>query len=77
VVRYSTCQQGARVDAARWLRANTARDAVFSISDAGLVPARSGGRTAIDQLNEELIQRTGRLPLSGRVNYVYGRDRTS
>ncbi len=75
VVRYSTCQQGARVDAARWLRANTPQDAVFSISDAGLVPAQSGGRTAIDQLllNEALIQRTGPLPVSRRVNYVYGR----
>lgn len=75
VVRYSTCQQGARVDAARWLRTNTARDAVFSISDAGLVPARSGGRTAIDQLllNEALIQRTGRLSVSRRVDYVYRR----
>ena len=75
VVRYSACQQGARTDAARWLRANTARDAVFSISDAGLVPARSGGRTAVDQLllNEALIQRTGPLPVSRRVDYVYGR----
>ncbi|MEA2450074.1 MAG: hypothetical protein QOG63_2006, partial [Thermoleophilaceae bacterium] len=70
---YATCRQGARADAARWLRRHTPRGTRFSISDAGLVPARSGRRTAIDDfsLNDPRIQRTGALPIGRRVNRIF------
>jgi hypothetical protein len=73
VGEYATCRQDARADAARWLRRHTPPRTRFSISDAGLVPARAGGRTAIDDLslNDPRIQRTGALPVEGRVNRVF------
>jgi arabinofuranosyltransferase len=75
LVPYSSCEQSARIDAAEWLRSRTAPDATFSISDAGLVPAQAGGRTAIDHLllNERMIQRTGPLPTAPRVDWVFQR----
>jgi arabinofuranosyltransferase len=73
--RYEACYIKARWDAARWLRRHTPETTTFSISDAGLVPARAGGRTAIDQLmlNEPEIQHSGYLLVRKRVPYVLGR----
>src|SRR3954464_9922517 len=73
--RYATCLQGARERAARWLSAHTPPRAAFSISDAGLVPAKAGGRAAIDDflLNEPVIQRTGPLRVRQRVPMILGR----
>lgn len=61
---------------ARWLRANSPQDAVILISDAGLVPARSGGRTFVDQflLNEPIIQETGVQGPRARAKIVFARD---
>lgn len=72
---YMSCRHGARGSAAGWIRSNTPQDAVVSISDAGLVPARSGGRTFIDQflLNEPLIQETGGLGATARAEVVFDR----
>jgi hypothetical protein len=74
--RYAACKDGARSDAAEWLRRNTITDTSFSISDAGLMPAQAGGRRAIDQflLNDPAIQHTGPLPILRRVNLIFGRD---
>ena len=73
--RYLSCRVAAREDVSRWLVANTPQDTSFSISDAGLVPARAGGRTAIDAflLNDPLIQGTGPLSPSERADIVHGR----
>jgi arabinofuranosyltransferase len=73
--RYATCLEGARERAARWLSAHTPPRAAFSISDAGLVPAKAGGRAAIDDflLNEPVIQRTGPLHVRQRVPMILGR----
>lgn len=73
--RYPTCQHGARRQAALWLRVRTDPGTVFSVSDAGQVPARAGGRTAIDQfmLNDPLIQRRGRLSVNRRADLVFDR----
>jgi arabinofuranosyltransferase len=73
--RYMDCSVGAREGAVEWLR-RTPRDTTFAISDAGLVPARAGGRTAVDNffLNEPLIQETGRLVPDQRADLVHGRD---
>jgi hypothetical protein len=73
---YASCRDGARSDAAEWLRGQTIADTSFSISDSGLTPAQSGGRSAIDQflLNDPLIQRTGALPVARRVQLVLDRD---
>lgn len=72
---YASCRQQARAQTAMWLDRNTPRDTRFSISDAGLVPARSGGRTAIDQflLNEPAIQKSGRLGVLPRVAMTFAR----
>jgi arabinofuranosyltransferase len=69
---YDRCKTAAREDAAAWLRTATPPDTVFSISDAGLVPARAQ-RTVVDQLllNEAIIQRTGAQPVSGGAAYTY------
>ncbi|WP_448627000.1 hypothetical protein [Geodermatophilus sp. URMC 64] len=58
---YLDCRTTTRMAMADWLR-TTPRDTVYSISDAGLVPARAG-RTAIDSffLNEAALQETGRM----------------
>jgi hypothetical protein len=74
--RYAACRDGARSAAADWLRANTVAATSFSISDAGLTPAKAGGRSAIDQfqLNDPSIQRTGPLPIADRVDLVLDRD---
>src|SRR4051812_46201892 len=70
---YARCPQHARLEAARWLRANTAPGTVYSISDSGLVPLRARGRVAEDQLrlNDSQMQRTGRLPLPRETDQVY------
>ena len=69
---YRLCRTEPRAETAAWLRENTSRDALVSISDAGLVPARSGERTFIDQfmLNESRIQQTGVLPSPERAEIV-------
>ena len=72
--RYMDCRVGARESAVAWLR-TTAPDTSFAISDAGLVPARAGGRSAVDNffLNEPLIQETGRLEPEQRASLVHRR----
>jgi arabinofuranosyltransferase len=71
---YVNCREAVRAAAADWLRTSTPPGTVFSISDAGIAPARAG-RTAIDQfmLNDPLIQRTGPLHVPRRVAVVYSR----
>ena len=73
--RYMDCRVGAREAALEWLR-QTPPGTSFAISDAGLVPARAGGRTAIDNffLNEPLIQETGRMSPARRADLVHDRD---
>jgi arabinofuranosyltransferase len=73
--RYASCRQQARLGAADWLRRHTGQGTVFSISDAGLVPALADGRTAIDQfmLNDPTLQTRGRVPAERRVSDIYGR----
>jgi arabinofuranosyltransferase len=68
-------KQAARAGAADWLLTHTPPGTTYSVSDAGLVPARAGRRTAIDKfmLNDPLIQRSGRLPVARRVADVYRR----
>jgi len=72
---YMGCRVAAREDVARWLRTRTPPGTSFAISDAGYVPARAGGRTAIDNfmLNDPLIQRTGPLSPSERADIVHER----
>ncbi|MGY1808565.1 hypothetical protein ACI8AF_14450 [Blastococcus sp. SYSU D00669] len=71
---YLDCRVAARESVLAWLR-TTPEDTTFAISDAGLVPARAGGRTVIDNffLNEPLIQETGRLPVRVRADLVHRR----
>jgi hypothetical protein len=73
--QYATCREQTRLAAAAWLRDSTPADARFSISDAGLVPALSGDRAAIDQLglNEPTLQRTGPLTPDERAARVLSR----
>ncbi len=73
--RYTDCRVGARESAVDWLL-TTPPDTSFAISDAGLVPARAGGRSVVDDffLNEPLIQETGRIPFRERADLVHGRD---
>jgi arabinofuranosyltransferase len=73
--RYMDCRVGAREAALDWLR-RTPPDTTFAISDAGLVPARAGGRSAVDNffLNEPLIQETGRIPYQERADLVHRRN---
>jgi hypothetical protein len=72
--RYAVCGESARAAAAVWLRTRTPPATVFSISDAGLVPARAG-RIAIDQLmlNEATLQDTGLLGVKKRAKWLYRR----
>lgn len=72
--RYTDCRVGARESVLDWLR-TTSPDTSFAISDAGLVPARAGRRTVVDDffLNEPLIQETGRLTFRERAVLVHGR----
>ncbi|TFV67293.1 UNVERIFIED_ORG: hypothetical protein E4P37_03855 [Bacillus sp. AZ43] len=72
---YMACRAGAREAAVAWLR-TAPRGITFAISDAGLVPARAGGRTVVDNffLNEPLIQRTGRLSPEQRADLVHERS---
>ncbi|WP_418605412.1 hypothetical protein [Georgenia sp. SUBG003] len=72
---YMSCRAAARAEAAGWLVTNTAPDVTFAISDAGYVPARAGGRTAVDNLmlNDPLIQRTGPLTPRQRAEVVHER----
>jgi arabinofuranosyltransferase len=72
--RYLDCRVEARESVLDWLR-TTPPETTFAISDAGLVPARAGGRSAVDDffLNEPLIQETGRLPFTARVELVHRR----
>jgi arabinofuranosyltransferase len=76
VHEYRVCREAPRAEVARWLRTNTPQDAVISISDAGLVPARSGGRTFVDQflLNEPILQETGVQGPRARAKIVFARD---
>ncbi len=72
---YRDCKTGAREHMAAWLR-TTPEDTVFAISDAGLVPARAGERTVIDNffLNEAMLQDTGSLLVAARVDEVLRRQ---
>jgi hypothetical protein len=72
---YMSCKADARSRMAGWLR-TTDPGTTFSISDAGLVPARAGGRTAVDQLllNDPLIQETGALPVDRRADLVHEQE---
>jgi hypothetical protein len=72
--RYTDCRVGAREAALDWLRA-TPPETSFAISDAGLVPARAGGRPVVDNffLNEPLIQETGRMSPRERADLVHRR----
>jgi arabinofuranosyltransferase len=73
--RYMGCRVAAREDAARWLVTSTPPGTLFAISDAGYVPARAGGRPAIDSfmLNDPLIQDTGPLSPAERADVVHQR----
>ena len=73
--RYMTCRAGARADVAAWLRSQTPPGTTFSVSDAGLLPARAGGRAVTDAflLNDPLLQRTGPLPPAARADIVHER----
>lgn len=73
--KYAACPQTARAEAARWLRDSTPAGTEFAISDAGLVPARAGGRPAYDQLglNEALIQSAGPQPARRRAQLALAR----
>ena len=73
--RYMSCRVAARADVARWLVRETPPTTTFSVSDAGLLPARAGGRTAYDAflLNDALLQRTGPLPPEERAAIVHDR----
>jgi arabinofuranosyltransferase len=72
--RYMDCRVGARESVLDWLR-TTPPDTSFAISDAGLVPARAGGRAVVDNffLNEPLIQETGRMSPRERADLVHRR----
>ncbi|WP_205705898.1 hypothetical protein, partial [Kineococcus indalonis] len=72
--RYGDCKVAARAAMAAWLR-TTPDGTVFAVSDAGLVPARAGGRTALDAflLNDPLLQRTGPLAPAVRARTVLRR----
>jgi hypothetical protein len=72
---YTDCKVAVRHDMSAWLR-TTPPETVFAISDAGLVPARAGGRTAIDSflLNEAVLQETGAMPPDGRAERVHAQE---
>jgi arabinofuranosyltransferase len=72
--RYMDCRVGARESVLDWLR-TTPSTTSFAISDAGLVPARAGQRTVVDNffLNEPLIQETGKLDFRDRADLVHRR----
>lgn len=72
---YMSCRAGAREDVVDWLLTSTPPDTSFAVSDAGYVPARAGGRTAVDNfmLNDPLIQRTGPLNPRERAEIVHER----
>ena len=69
---YTDCKVAVREDMVDWL-VTTPKDTVFAISDAGLVPARGGGRTAIDNflLNEAALQDIGALLPPERAERVH------
>jgi hypothetical protein len=71
---YLDCKTSARASMAAWLR-GTPPDTTFAIVDAGLVPARAGGRTATGSLflNDALIQETGTLPTAEQADEVLRR----
>ncbi|WP_448627001.1 hypothetical protein [Geodermatophilus sp. URMC 64] len=71
---YADCKTAARTSMAAWLT-TTPQDTTFAIVDAGLVPARAGGRTAIESLflNEALIQETGALSTAEQVDEILQR----
>jgi hypothetical protein len=73
--RYMGCRVAAREDVVRWLLAETPPGTLFAISDAGYVPARAGGRPAVDNfmLNDPLIQTTGPLSPGERAEEVHRR----
>jgi len=69
---YDDCKVSSREQMVEWL-ATTPQDTTFAISDAGLVPARSGGRAAIDSflLNEADLQDIGPLDPARRADRVH------
>lgn len=71
---YHDCKTTSRSAMADWLR-TTPQDTTFAIVDAGLVPARAGGRTAIESLflNDASIQETGALPTDQQVAEILRR----
>lgn len=73
--RYMDCRAGARAEVAAWLRERTPPDTTVSVSDAGLLPARAGGRSFTDAflLNDALLQETGPLPPAARADLVHER----
>ena len=73
--RYMTCRAGARAEVAAWLVDRTPPTTTFSVSDAGLLPARAGGRAVIDAflLNDPLLQDTGPLRPAARAAIVHER----
>ena len=73
--RYMTCRAGARAEMATWLREQTPPDTTVSVSDAGLLPARAGGRSFQDAflLNDPLLQQTRPLPPAARAELVHQR----
>jgi len=73
--RYMGCRVAAREDVAGWLVSETPPTTLFAISDAGYVPARAGGRPAVDtfMLNDPLIQETGPLSSTERAEIVHER----
>ncbi|MGY1773901.1 hypothetical protein [Blastococcus sp. SYSU D00813] len=70
---YHDCRTTTRLNMAEWLR-TTPEDTVYSVSDAGLVPARAE-RTAVDSffLNEALLQEIGRLSTEEVADEVFRR----
>src|SRR4051812_7133278 len=71
---YAACRDGARADAADWLRTHTVAGTSFAMTDTGQTPALAR-RHAIDQvlLNDPLIQRTGPLSKQHRARLVLKR----
>lgn len=75
VSTYQDCKTTSRSAMADWLR-TTPQDTTFAIVDAGLVPARAGGRTAVESLflNEASLQETGALPTGEQVAEILRRE---
>lgn len=72
---YNDCKVSPREEMVDWLL-TTPPDTSFAISDAGLVPARAGGRPAIDSflLNEAVLQETGQVTAAERADRVHDKS---